>query len=213
MRRIATILPVSLALVVSCSKEKPETKVSQPVEIPEQILPIEEKQETEVEKEFVAALEVDPVEPAEVKEPSLMEKSLTGQCYYVIDENVIKKNMTKQPKKFILYLTAEWSGICRDNISEIKQIYAEKINPHADIEMLLVSIDTDSSWMKKWARQEKFPWPMIMHDQKSAIGPLRDLDDKTAPLFLLVDQEGREIDVESYTLEACLQTAMATDVE
>ena len=188
------------ASLFSCSKEKPVQVSQEPVVIEEKAKPMPEVKE-EVLKEIEEVPEVIP-EVVELK-PSPMELALMGQVLYLSDDDVVRKDIEGKPEFYIIYYTAEWSGNCKARIAEIKQTYEDKIASNPKVELIMVSLDSDSEWMMGWARRENFAWPMIMKDRLSSVPIIKDIGGKAAHHFQMVDKNGER--QPAYDLETCLE--------
>lgn len=201
-----------LLVLPACTEQKTLKKISNPIDLEQANQPQINLDEEEIqlpEPEDFPDPVVEKNEPPQLKldTSSRMERLLVNRCHYVTGRGLTTAGVKQNPTYFILYLTAEWSAPCKKNIKALKKVYQEEIALLPEIELLMLSIDTDSSWMKRWAVEADFDWPIVMRENKRKIAPLRHLEETTVPLFILFNTEGKEIDVDSYTLQSCLTKA------
>ncbi len=201
---LLTGLLISFVLV-SCSKDDSISKITKPVVINEETLELlAEPAPAPVIAESVVKLEPRPTpEPVKELPKPLMEQVLEGETVILLNGEITSKPIEKKVKYYVVYITAEWSAKCKEHINELKEIYNSVIQPHPDVELLMVSVDSDSSWVKQWAVKESFQWPILMNEQRAEVAPIAKIGDRYARLFTILNDEGERQDV--YTLSECLK--------
>lgn len=195
MKSLIPIAISSLFFVSSCSKEESISVITTPeVAVTESEYPLANTSEV---------IKVPLLEPIKKHQSTLMEQALDGRTLFDINGELLAKPIEKKVKFYVIYITAEWSAKCKEHIDEVKDAYLKEISPHPNVELVMVSIDQNSSWLEKWATEEAFQWPILMNQQRLEVAPIEKLGDGYARVFMLLDENGER--KQAYTLEECIE--------
>jgi len=195
-RSLIPLSILSLLVFQSCGEKESISSITKPIVVSTE----------EIEEEVVEEPEPEPLEIVNIPEPeakpaplSFMENALLDRTIFVNGEQIRHQSIEGKPDYYVVFLTAAWSAKCKENIGEIKRLYEEHIVTNPQIEFLMVSVDSESQWVHKWAVEEKFPWPMLMKDQLDGISEIKEMGDLYAHVFALFDKEGNNM--KALTLE------------
>lgn len=101
-------------------------------------------------------------------------------------------------KYVILSFWATWCGPCRAEIPELKQ-FSTQIQPHTNISLIGVSLDSDRKSLTRFLQQQPLTWPQVQ-DGRAFGSPLaRTHHVRGIPHLALLDPEGKTV-VEDGTL-------------
>ena len=192
--------------LTSCGKKEPvasevnEVEKTKPVEtpvIPEPVIKEKDDPDKDTEPEVVET---------DNKEPSKMEKLLSGKTVYIKDNTAVRSDSKKGVKQYFLLYTGSWCATTKKNLPKIKQFYHDHIKDVPHREFILVSND-DTSAVIKWAIQENFEWPMLLKEELSQIDFLNSEAENYGFYFPAYSDKGESLNC--VTLDDCLKLISA----
>ncbi len=200
MLKPSLFLLVTLAALHSCSNDKPVQRITAAIEVDAEADKVKEVLIPEVGPE-PNPKELEPEVVQKPTEASTMEKWLKGGVVYQENGQVVQKDITKGPRFYVMYITAEWSNACKGNVSHLKKIYKNDWQVSKDVELVMVSSD-DAKWVMKWAGEEQLEWPVLLGDAIKKIPNLYDLSQRYVGYYLLFDKDGKQY--QTVNLEDCI---------
>lgn len=114
---------------------------------------------------------------------------ITDFAYPGPNEKIIALSSLKG-KYVIVDFWASWCGPCRKSIPKLKELYTEYKSK--GLEIISVSIDTDSDAWRKAMTEENMPWLQVLSPNKEKT--LKEFNIQGVPTLFLIDRDGRIVE-------------------
>ena len=118
-----------------------------------------------------------------------------------LKSNRFQKAETKISKYYLLYFSASWCPPCRKLAPKMVNFYNESVKNNQEVEMVMFSLDKTDKAALKWAKEENFPWAIVLSPKEKVPQLMISYAPSYIPYYVLVDKRGKIISQGEKALE------------